>query len=209
RQKAREQIKYLIGQVREIIRSEAKIDDIERSQLDELTHLFADSGGNNDVAKQGDDEDPERFRYGDARKGKREQPDGINGHGAGKRRFGEEARKAKKSIGPGIDSGRRTGAQPAVPLQAIRSMIPDPLDARGRTLFFTPGSDGEIELEVAASGLSGDIRLIVSSASSGRAANGRIRKSVVAGERVSVGVTFAEPFSGPIELTASAVKPTV
>src|SRR5690606_2940933 len=75
RRKARTQIKFLINKVREIIRTEAKIDDIDHSRLDELSHLFAAAGSDTDATKDGVDLDPERFRYGSARKGKRPPSD--------------------------------------------------------------------------------------------------------------------------------------
>jgi hypothetical protein len=207
RQKARKQIKDLIGQVREIIRSVAKIDDINSSQLDELSHLFADSACIQDNRRDDVEEDPERFRYAVARKGKREETSGTEGKGSGRGRRGPQPGTAGTRTGKGRASGRPAGTRPAVPLQAIRSMLPDPQDARQRTVYFTPGSDGEIELTIAAAGLSGNVELAVARSSEGKAANGHIRTSVQAGQRISADVTFAEPFAGPIELAASSVSP--
>jgi hypothetical protein len=84
-------------------------------------------------------------------------------------------------------------------------VLPEPKDARRRTIFFTPGSDGDIELTIAAAGLSGDIELAVAASSLGTTAKGRIRASVKSQERILLDVTFSEPFEGPIELAATSV----
>jgi hypothetical protein len=206
-QDARDQIRYLIKRVRKIIKSVAKIDDINRSQLDELSHLFADRTNGDGDGEQDAEKDPERFRYGVARKDQRNPPPGTSGEGSGKRRFGKDIGKTmpetKKN---GVRSPHRgTGTRPAMPLEAIRSFLPEPKDARKRTVYFTPGADGDIELTVAASGLSGDVALAVAKCSKGVATHGRIKANVKAGQRVVLDLTFTEPFAGPIELSARAL----
>ncbi|MDN8617299.1 hypothetical protein [Variovorax ginsengisoli] len=199
REAAKKQIKSLIKQMRDIIRSVAKIDDISRSQLNELSHLFADGG---DGGCKNVEEDPERFLYGSARKNRRAKPPGALGKGTGK--GGAKGGATKMKTGKG--DRRSAGGRPALPLRDLRSVLPDQKDASRRTIFFTPDMDGDMELSVAASGLSGDVELVVTGSSSGRTANGRIALRVRKGERVGVDVAFAEPFRGPIELTAIAVK---
>src|SRR4029079_19339661 len=77
--------------------------------------------------------------------------------------------------GKGKRTGRSAGTQTAVPLEAGRAVVSDPADARNRTVWFTPGADGEIVLAVSASGLSGDVELTVAGASGGDDAHQRVR----------------------------------
>lgn len=204
RKKARAQIKSLIGQVREIIRSVARIEDIDRSQLDELSHLFADGVASRDDGTDVE-EDPERFRYGPARRGNRDEPAGTRGEGAGGGMGGKGKENRRLRTGGGKSSDRTPGTRQAVPLEAIRSILPDPEDSKKRRIYFTPGADGEIELAVAASGLAADVELQIAGASEGRQANGHIRTAVRTGQRIGIDFTFAEPFAGPIELTARSL----
>lgn len=196
REAAKKQIKSLIRQMREIIKSAAKIDDVSRSQFDELSYLFSDSGSD---GKKGNEDDPDRYLYGLARKGRRATPLGTSGKGVSK----GGTRSGTKS---GTRAGRSTGTRPALPIRDLRSVLPDQDNALKRTIFFTPEIDGEIEVAVAASGLSDDVALAVATSSIGRTIDGCVILSVRKGERVKVDVSFVEPFGGPIELTTKAVK---
>lgn len=203
RETAKAQIKQLIRKVKDIIRAEAKIGEQSRSQLDELAYLFADpqraESGADDAEK-----DPDRFRYGEARRGRRGRSHGTEGKGRARTRRGNKrGTQPGTRTGKGKRTGKAAGMQEAVPLEAVRSVVPDPADARNRTVWFTPGADGDVVLAISASGLSGDVELAVTGASEGTAANGRVRAEVRSGERLRLDVTFAEPFAGPIELTAS------
>jgi len=197
REVAKKQIKSLIRKMREIIRSAAKMDDVSRSHLDELSHLFSapGNGGNADEEK-----DPERFMYGSASVGKQTRPRGTRGEGRGK---GEGTRSATRTA----SKSPRTGASPAIPLLEPRSVLSDVQDKRKRTIFFTPGDSGRMELAVAASGLTSDTELRVAGSSAGTAADGRVKVTVSKGERVELDIVFAEPFAGPIELVAVSIQP--
>lgn len=197
RDAAKKQIKSLIKQMREIIKSAAKIDEVNRSQLDELSYLFADSGSD---GRKGDEHDPDRYLYGQARKGRRATPPGTSGKGAGK----GGTRGGTKS---GTRVGRSTGTRSALPIRDLRSVLPDQGNGLQRTIFFTPDTDGEIEIAVAASGLSDDVALPVATSSIGQTVAGRVVLNVRKGERIEVGVSFEEPFDGPIELMTKAIKP--
>jgi hypothetical protein len=205
--KARRQIKELISKVREIIRETAKIDDVNRSQLDELSHIFSQAGADPDAGSDDRESDPDRFRYGDAQPARRDEPRGAHGTGLAQRRGGPGPRR-----GPPLRTGRgrRTktpaGSRPAVPLKAVRSVLPDPNDGRRRTIYFTSDADGEIELTVQASGLSTDTPVAVAATNRGRIVSGRVRTQVSAGERASIELQFSEPFAGPIELNATSIQ---
>jgi len=202
--KARSQIKELISKVREIIRETAKIEDIDRSQLDELSHLFADGGVARESSDDDQEKDPDHFRYGTAQPGRRTEPPGIAGTGPGRRRRGpRQQQQPSARTGQGRRTKTPAGSQAAVPLKSIRSNLPSPTDGRRRVIYFTPSIDGEIELTVQASGLSTDPTLNVVATTSGRIANGHVRTHVKDGERTSIEVRFAESFAGPIELSAT------
>jgi hypothetical protein len=197
REGAKKQIKSLIKQMREIIRSVAKIDDVSRSQLDELSYLFSYNGTD---GKKANEDDPDRYLYGLARKGRRKIPPGTSGKGVGK---GEGTRVG---TGAGTRAARSTGTRLATPIRHLRSVLPEKSNASKRTIFFTPDTEGDIEIAIAASGLSEDVALPVASASVGAVSEGRIIVGVRKGERVEIDVLFFEPFGGPIELTTRTIK---
>jgi hypothetical protein len=195
----------LITKVRDIIRATAKMEDIDRSQLNELSHLFA---AEPQPAGTGEDEErnPEAARFGQARRGRPAPPPGVTGAGTGRRRGRGRGRGPSVRTGQGRRSRIPAGTQPAVPLRAIRSVIPSNTDGRRRTIYFTPATGGEIDLIVEASGLTSDAPLRVAGADTGDVISGRVRASVSAGERTEINLTFAEPFTGPIEVRANAAR---
>lgn len=201
---ARRQIKQLISRVRDIIRATAKMEDIDRSQLDELSHLFATEGTSSDRSADEGEQDPERARYGQARRGQRAVPTGARGTGTGRRRGTGRGRGPSVRTGQGRRGRSPAGVQPAVPLRAVRSTIPPQTDGRRRTIYFSSAAGGEIDMIVEASGLSTDAPLRVTATSLGRVVAGRVRAPVSAGERIEIDITFAESFTGPIELSATA-----
>ncbi|SDY18912.1 hypothetical protein SAMN05518669_11015 [Variovorax sp. YR634] len=197
RDAAKRQIKALIRKMRDIIRSAAKMDDVSRSHLDELSHLFADPGNG---SKVDDEKDPEHFKYGSASIGKRARLPGTSGKGDGKGKGTQRATRA-------ASKSPRTGASPSIPLLELRSVLGDVQDQRKRTIFFTPGDDGNVELRVAASGLTSDTDLQVVKSSAGATAGGAIEVAISKGKRVQLDVVFSEPFAGPIELVAVSLQP--
>jgi hypothetical protein len=84
----------------------------------------------------------------------------------------------------------------------------DKSNSHVRTIYFTPAADGDVEISVAASGLGDDVELVLSGTSAGEIVRGKMQTSVIGGQRTCIEVTFAEPFVGPIELSASAVAGT-
>lgn len=195
RGRAKTQIKLLVKKVREIIRANAKIEDVSSSHLDELSHLFADSGSG---TKADQEEDLGRFVYGEARSSRRAIPPGAARGKSGKGGGGgiREKRGAKST----------TKRHPAAALKGLRSTLPDPTNVRRRKIFFTPDCDGEIKFAVAAVGLSGEVTLPIESSTSGEAIGGKVPVSVTKGARVELEVTLVDPYPGPIELVVSQVK---
>lgn len=202
RKRARDQIKKLVTEVRKIIRSLARIEEVQSSQLNELAAMFADSGATRDKGREDGEKDPDAYVYVNPRRPKPRRPSGAAGEGTGKKRGGGERSKPGARSKPGNKSKQTLGSGPAVPLDSVRSAVAngDPLR---RKIWFTPTATGNIVLAVEASGLTDDMALSVVACSSGTARNGRIHASVVAGDRVHLEVTLSEPFQGPIELSAA------
>lgn len=207
-QAARQQIKALMKKTREIIKAAAMLEEIDHSQLDELSHLFAAGGATTKAADADAEKDPDRFKYGEARKSERRHASGVGGKGKGKvkRRRAKAAEPKERKKGEKTERSRnRPAGVRIVPLDQIRSKIPQGTDDRKRTIFFTPGASGDAEITVAASGLSDDVALTLAAVSAGTVVNGRVTAALVKGQRMAIDVTFSEPFAGPIELEASSL----
>lgn len=206
---ARQQIKSLIGKARDIIKAAAKMEELDHSQLDELSHLFAAGGATTKAPDADAENDPDRFKYGEARKSERKRASTAGGKGKSKRRRDKssEAKERKKAEKTGRSRNSPAGVRP-VPLEQVRSMIPKGNDGLSRTVFFTPAASGSAEIVVAASGLSDDVALSLVSASTGTVVNGRVQTLLVKGQRTAISVTFSEPFDGPIELEANSLLAT-
>lgn len=205
-QAARQQIKALISQVRTIIKAAARMEEIDHSHLDELSHLFA-AGGASTKAPNGDAEkDPDHFEYGEARRSERKHSSTVGGRGKAKVRGGKNTGRVERRT---AEKKERNPIRPAgvreVPLDQVRSRIPHGADERSRTIYFTPGVGGNAELTVAASGLSEDVALSLTAVSGGRVVNGRVQMALLKGQRTAIDITFDEPFSGPIELVARTI----
>lgn len=204
-QKAKTQIKTLINRVRDIIRSEANIEDLDRSQLEELSHLFAVGGAGGAADDENAEKDPDRFQFGEARKNQRTKPPAVGGKGLSRRRRGRNKDKERviRTQKTKTRTKKPAGTRTTISLEDVRSTMPINGDGHGRTIFFTPQATGNVEIMVAAAGLSDDVELVLNGASTGNVVKGKLKTAVIAGERMQVDVRFADPFSGPIELSAN------
>jgi hypothetical protein len=196
RQKAKKQIKHLIKRVREVIRELAKMEELDTSQLDELSHLFGASGSG---TKTNEEEDPAKFTYGEARRGRRARPPGAE-RGKGGKGGGGGQRVRERS------ATKTRAAHPAAVIKSFRSTLPDATNLRRRAIFFTPDFSGDVQFAVSAVGLSGDVELRVVTSSLGTTSGGRVSVPVTKGVRVALDLTLADPFRGPIELTVASAK---
>lgn len=206
---ARQQIKDLIHQVRAIIKKAAKMEEIDHSHLDELSHLFAAGGHATKTCGDDAETDPDRFKYGEARRSERKRASSGSKAKVKLKRAGKNAPVERKQT---EKTGRKRN-QPAggrnVALEQIRSKISQGKDERSRTIFFTPSASGNVEITVAASGLSDDVALTIEAVSSGTVVDGRMHAVIAKGERMAIEVIFSEPFTGPIELEASSLPVAV
>lgn len=205
RDQAKKQIKKLVAEMRKIIRSEAKIDVSERSQLDELSELFADIETSPSASGEGEN-DPDRFTYIQPEPARRRRPPGAGGTGKGDQAGGSSGTRPSARTGQSRRTGARNGARAGFPLESIRSTVGE-AGPYHRTLHFTPGADGQVVLAVEAAGLTDDVELAVLAADKGEVVNGRARVPVTAGERTTVRLVLAEPFEGPIELRGVQFNP--
>lgn len=200
---AKRQIKELVRSAREIIRKNAKIDDVQRSQLDELSSLFSNpheqGGGKKNEA------DPDRFRYGKAEVQQRRKPPGTNAGDGGRKKGNADELTPGQRSGRSQKTRQEPRSSPAIPLEDIRSVIPREGSAHQRMIHFTCSIDVMLEISIYASGLSEDIELNVVSASVEIGESGRPRVNAIANERVSLLVDFGEKFQGPIEIVATKV----
>lgn len=198
---ARNQIKKLISEVRKIIRTVAKIEDVENSRIDELSAMFTDSGATRDYGRENEEKDPDAYQYQKPRRGTRRQAAGVTGKGSGRKRGGTGRSQSGSRTEPGKGTRKPAGTASAIPLDAIRSAVKNG-NPSVRSLWFTPSASGEIVLAVEASGLTDDIAIDLTASSAGSISKGRLRTTVVAGQRTQIDVTLSEPFEGPIELSA-------
>ncbi|MDQ1192134.1 hypothetical protein QE419_000900 [Brevundimonas vesicularis] len=198
---ARRQIKSLHAKVREIIRTEARISDVRRSRLEELSDMFADTQHRSADEHAEGEISPDRYTFTQPTRARRRPQAGMPGDGPGRRRGGGERKQpgARKGGGGGRPAGEGGGA---VPLEGVRSRVPNGDRGQKRLIWFTPGSSGDIELAISAAGLADDIQLSIVGADTGVAARGRVRATVTAGERVCLEVLLSEPYDGPVELDA-------
>ena len=203
---ARQQIKTLMNKVRDIIKGAAKMEEINHSHLDELSHLFAAGGVSSKKPDPDGETDPDRYKYGEARRADRKLATSVGGKGKTKRTRGPkpEIKERKKAEKANSNRSQPAGVR-TVPLEQVRSIVPQGTNGDSRTIFFTPGVSGNAEITVSASGLSDDVALNLTSTSLGVVTKGRVQTALVKGQRTAITVTFSEPFDGPIELEGSSV----
>lgn len=204
RQKARSQIKKLIGEVRKIIRAEARIEEVKNSRLDELSALFAESGATRDEGREDEEKDPDTYVYQKPRSNPRRPKSGTSGKGKATGRGKDKGRMpgARSKNRTGAKKNARLGSGPALPLKEVRSMVRDN-DPTLRTVWFTPSASGEIVLAIEASGLIDDVNLDIAACPGTTVSNGRLRTSVTEDSRICLELSLAEPYSGPIEISAA------
>lgn len=202
RERARRQIKQLVKRVRDVIRNHAKIDDVQRSHLDELSRFFFNTGDGARGDDRDSEPDPNRYRYGRA-ESTRGRASGTNGPGEGLKRGSNTGRPPGQRSGESKRSGTRGGIEQAVPLRGVRTVIPDASRRDRRKIFFTCDVAADLELAVFAAGLADDVELKIERASAPLLENGRLGVVTHAGVRSAVEIELFDEFTGPIELRAT------
>jgi hypothetical protein len=206
---AKSQIKQLIKKVREVIKTAAKIDDLDEAQLEELSHLFASGDAGNGSSETNKELDPDRYKYGTAEPKRRTPPPpGVGNRGQSRRRRGpytDPAPPTPPQPRP-VHQKNASGSRLSLSLDDVRTVLPNEKDLRYRTIFFTPKATVEAEIEVYASGLSDGVSLQVDAQASGIVRGGRPLVGLVEGERFRLELVFSEPYDGPVEVSATGVS---
>jgi len=199
-------IKKLHADIREKIRSVAKVATSDHSNLDELARLFAadpDSG----EATDGAEKDPEQYIYGKARvtrkKPVRPSPktEGTEG-GAG----GSGGSGGGGGGGAGDNSGTGTGGKGnkgkanVMRLRECRVKKEPKVAKFSHKILFSPTERGEAHLYIHASGLSAATPLVVEDSNRGVITNGILTLPCEKDKRISISVSFENGYDGPLEL---------
>jgi len=201
RAEARKAGKRLATEVRGVIKTNAKPEAGEETELEELSEFFALEGHG-----QEDDEGPRdpatfRIRKRDTKQRTRKTREPLTnepgtsggsshggGGGPGDNGFGEGGGTGSGSGGEG---SRATKAP--MPLDHPRTIVTDREDMRKRRIHFTPERDGVAALRFESSGLSDPVSLPVEGGT-------ELLVECTKGQRQSIDVVFATPYSGPIEI---------
>lgn len=211
RESAKRAMTTLGKKLRAFIKEQAGIQHEASSLIDELAHLFGEGGGSTSGA--GAERDPERYTYKVVRQEPRRQNQsgGFEGKGGGSS-GGHKGKKTEFGGGSGGGGGGNKGEgekgtqgqRQSIALTAVRNRVPSG-DDRRRSLFFTVGVSGVIELSVQATGVNAPELLIVTGTSAGGLDKGRIMLPVIGGARQQIDIEFDEPYDGPIEISAARI----
>lgn len=178
--------------------------------IDELARFFADTGASDAPPDEHAERNPEShtfvpLRISDVKAPKPDREPGEDG-GRGASADGSGGVEAGAGGGRGNGMGGRGqhGNLNPVELRDVRNIVPDndKKSFRSRLIHFTPASDGDIRLDVYATGLNSAEPLSIATADQGTVAAGRLSLDVRGGERRSVLITFSDAYRGPVEITA-------
>ena len=135
---------------------------------------------------------------------------GSDGGGAGSTETEEKGGKRfgdKKNFGEGTGGKGSHGKTTPMKLCEIRTAIPkSSLDATRRTIWFTPTASGPATVHFNAPGLNAGEPLKIIGSSKGAVRSGNVSMELNDGIRIEIEVLFDLPYSGPIEIFATAEK---
>lgn len=215
RRKAAGRAMRKLGQMlRDIIKDTTGVQETDSVVLDELGRFFASQAAGDAPSASEGEPDPETYEYEVPRRKERRtgsipRADGEQG-GAGGKPGGTGGDRPGPGSGEGGSSGGSgsRGGPEGIDLRDIRNRIEN--DSAGlptsRVLHFTADLTGRIAITLFATGVNAPERLKVVEASPGAARGGRVELEAREGERVSVSIRFAEPYAGPIEVTALSLE---
>lgn len=196
----------LARDIRNAIKAAAMPEAREESNLDELSEFFA-----LDTPRTDEGVGPRNIETARAEKvtskrkprSSKAAPPGadVDGPGGGGNRRGTDP-PANPGDGPGHGPGHggtggRVARHPII-LRDVRTVIPRGLDARHRTVFFTPEGSGNVLLSFRAPGLQKPEALATESPSAPVACE--------EGTRQKVDVRFSIPYEGPIEIVSRSAS---
>lgn len=207
-------MKKLGKRLRDMIKETTGVGQQDSVVLDELARFFAQAEHSGHGPAGDRDADPEAHVFSPAEL-KRTRPTvrqtglGSDGGGAGKQTGdGGTGSGSGDSFGSGSGGRGRQGSAQPLRLRDIRNTIRrnGNTEPYGRRLHFTPDVTGLIALRLEAPGLNDAVELKISASDQGEVNQGRIVLTVTQGERISMNVTFAEPYAGPLNVLATAVS---
>lgn len=204
-------IKKLGDEIRGLIRKTTITKTEGTVVLDELGDFFSTPSHIDDLNNPKSENDPEKYTYTPHKS--QPKQNNINspfgGKKGGSRRSGKKSKGGNggghgKGTGGGIGGKGIQGDHETIKLSGVRNLIHNDKDGEpvSRKLFFTPEKEGSIKIFVQASGVNTaeDLRLI--DTDRGNTGSNSLTLDVERDERVSLTVTFADPYAGPIELIA-------
>jgi hypothetical protein len=209
---AEKAMKALGRKLRELIRSTTGVQVQGTVVIDELARFFADPGAADAPTDENAERNPETFTFEPPRVITKRpvRPARNQGKDGGRAGTGDGTGGSAGGTGTGVGGGSggrgERGRATPVELREVRNVIPGNRNgaARSRLLHFTPTIDGEIRIEVDATGLNSAERLDIQSADQGVVSDGTVKLATRAGERLSVLVSFTEAYEGPVEVSATS-----
>lgn len=190
--------------IRAQIKSHTTMPPDDNTQLDDLNDFFSAPEDQADkIQDTGNSEtDPTSIKV---KHRKAQQSSGASDSGGTEGGSGGEkpGGGGGATSGPGAGDGKGGASGPRggpVQVTGLRNTLLEG-DARSRNIFFTPKKSGIARLEVLAAGIADDERLPIVDASGSSVTRGACDIELTEGERISMLVTFAEPYDGPIEVS--------
>ena len=208
-------MKKLGKRLRELIRQTTGVEHQDAMVLDELGQYFSQPSNGQAAREDKGENDPESHRFTPPKRKalRKSAPHPTTGDDGGSGGSGNGKGGGSGGRGPGAGSGKsgqgRRGLREPVPLSDVRNtVVTGSGQPNGRKLHFTPDIDGRISLAVEAPGVNETVILPLSSADQGELQNGRLILSVTKGERMSLSVTLADSYDGPVEVVAVDAGPS-
>lgn len=204
-------MRTLARKLRQEIKQSTAVEKVDSVVLDELGQFFA-AGGRHESTDPRAPRDPETHVYSPPRPAETRRPpqQTVGGTSGGKAGSGRSAGADRGAPGPvpggGSGGAGRRGPSESVRLTDLRNTIQREAGAPAsrRTLRFTPDVSGKVQVRVLATGVNVPESLRVVATDRGEVTSEGFNVDVEAGQRTVVRVTFAEPYDGPIDVSAVA-----
>ena len=204
--------------VRDMLKRHAQDPIAEVTELDELAEFFGDDETDGASGARDGDENPRGAIKIRARPLSPKKPSSFNkqsgdggadgdgddgdgeGDGDGNSGDGNDGNDGDSASGGG--GGKKSASSPPLALRNVRAVVTAPSTRR---VSFTPEMGGELRLELEDSGADTNRLLRITETSVGNVADGRVKLTCNAGQRVSLDLSLERPFEGTIRMKANAV----
>lgn len=189
----------------------------EVEQIDELAEFFADEGYESKLQDPFAGENPQKYKYSavveskpkKAKKNTRNKVEGDEGGTGGQREGSGTGGDGNGEGSGGGDGSRGTGRRaPAkeVTIDRLRSSIPNGQQDDQRQILFNSDAEGDITLDIHATGMEQPAMLKVVGSDKGKVIDGSLHITVKRNERTSLTVYFDSNYRGPIEMSGSTIQ---